>query len=199
MGIIRQRKMSTLNSMRPLQISTSLDRFGDASIGHFNKQSTMSTTQPHPVDDEEARLREEEDAVFAKLQGDQSDQIGRVPDDVKQIEFIPRVDHQCAGTLDSSEDKSIFYKTNNAIYGKGNGLPFCTKPFKRRGLDGTFTDWCAGDVVSLGASENPIVWGRHGLDSSLTMSDCLPRTTSWGSIPCPPPTTCPGKLLSTKQ
>merc|ERR1712166_1125714 len=54
----------------------------------------------------------------------------------------------------------------------------------------------AGDVVSLGASENPIVWGRNGLDTSLTMSDCLPRTTSWGSIPVPPPTTCPGKMLS---
>jgi len=184
-----------LNSMRPLQITTSLDRFSDATIGHFDKnQSTMSTTQPMP-NTEEARLRDEEDAVFAKLQGDQSGHIGRVPDEAT-FEFVPRVDHQSAGTLDCNDDKSIFYKTNNGIYGAGNGLQHSTKPFKRRGLDGTFTDWCAGDVVSLGASENPIVWGRNGLDTSLTMSDCLPRTTSWGSIPVPPPTTCPGKMLS---
>ena len=81
----------------------------------------------------------------------------------------------------------MFYATSNDIYGAGNGLSYTTKPFRRRGLDGTFTEWAMGDQVSLKASGEPI-WGRAGLDCSESKSGVLPRPTAWGSIPMNPPT-----------
>jgi len=105
---------------------------------------------------------------------------------------IPRVDHSAAGTLDTKEEEAMFYATSNKIYGAGNGLSFETKPFRRRGLDGTFTTWAAGDQVSLQVAGDPI-WGRQGLDTAYTRSTCLPQPTSWGSIPMEPPT-CTGRF-----
>jgi len=101
---------------------------------------------------------------------------------------IPRVDHSAAGTLmPGEEEPAMFYATSNDIYGAGNGLGYQTKPFRRRGLDGTFTEWAAGDQVSLQASGEP-VWGRHGLDCAFSRSNVLPQRTAWGSIPMNPPT-----------
>jgi len=110
---------------------------------------------------------------------------------------IPRADHSAAGTLDNEQEKAMFYATSNKIYGTGNGLAFTTKPFRRRGLDGTFTAYVAGDKIGLEASGDKCVWARKGLDTSHTMHNVLPRSTAWGTQPNDPPTCAPGALRGT--
>ena len=131
------------------------------------------------------RMKAEQEKVAAQ---EALDEMAKAQEGIPEPPFsIPRVDHSAAGKPEGTEEVAMFYATSNDIYGAGNGLAYTTKPFRRRGLDGTFTEWAAGDQVSLKASGEP-VWGRHGLDASFTRSNVLPQPTAWGSIPMDPPT-----------
>jgi len=131
------------------------------------------------------RMQAEKEKMAAQ---EEVDRIHQMADSAEAPPFsIPRVDHAAAGTLNDDDEKHMFYATSNGIYGAGNGLAYSTKPFRRRGLDGTFTTWAAGDQISLSVSGEPI-WGRQGLDTADTRSTCLPQPTSWGTIPMNPPT-----------
>jgi len=177
----------------PPSITTNIDRFAEAPPPEYvKKEGPVGAEAPTMTlaEFKKAKAEEEKRAAQAEL-----DRMHGLMVDQKEPPFsIPRVDHSSAGTLAGSEEVDMFYATSNAIFGAGNGLTFATKPFRRRGLDGTFTKWASGDQVSLQASGEPI-WGRQGLDASFSRSNCLPQPTAWGSLPCEPPT-CTTKRVS---
>merc|ERR1712054_734555 len=176
----------------PPSITTNIDRFLEpAPPEYVQKQEDTGPAAPTMTLAEYKKAKAEEEKKAAQ---DEIDKMKAAQGEYREPPFsIPRVDHSAAGTLDGGEEKAMFYATSNDIYGAGNGLSFSTKPFRRRGLDGTFTTWAMGDQVSLQASGEPI-WGRQGLDSSYTRSTCLPAPTAWGSLPMNPPTCTTSKV-----
>merc|ERR1712070_503433 len=168
-------------------ITQNIDRFAEPPPPAYVRKAGLDSANDGP----QMTMAEYQAAQVEKEKAAAQAEVERMQAAAAEVEAppfsIPRVDHSSAGTLGSNEEKSMFYATSNKIYGAGNGLSFETKPFRRRGLDGTFTTWAAGDQVSLQASGEPI-WGRQGLDSSYTRSGCLPQPTAWGSIPMEPPT-----------
>merc|ERR1712159_950667 len=184
-----------MTSARPLDITTNIDRFEEPPPPAYTRKvgteeapvaptMTMAEYKKMQVEQEKADAQAEIDRMHATAATAEAPPFS-----------IPRVDHTAAGTLDNEAEKEMFYATSNNIYGAGNGLSFETKPFRRRGLDGTFTTWAAGDQVSLEVSGEPI-WGHQGLDTSYSRSTCLPQATAWGSIPMEPPT-CTGRFRPT--
>merc|ERR1712178_108622 len=154
-------------------------------------QASENSDVPSMTVAEFKRMQAEKEKMAAQ---EEVDRIHQMADSAEAPPFsIPRVDHAAAGTLNDDDEKHMFYATSNGIYGAGNGLAYNTKPFRRRGLDGTFTTWAAGDQISLSVSGEP-VWGRQGLDTAYTRSNCLPQPTSWGSIPMNPPTCTTRKM-----
>merc|ERR1711907_2443 len=184
----------SMASARPLDITTNIDRFSEPPPPAYTRKVGLESDEPTAPTmsmAEYKRLQADEEKKAAQAE---VDRMQEMLSEVKEPPFsIPRVDHTAAGTLESGPEKSMFYATSNAIYGAGNGLAFETKPFRRRGLDGTFTTWAAGDQISLQASGEP-VWGRQGLDCSATRSGCLPAPTAWGSLPMNPPTCTTSKV-----
>lgn len=172
-----------------MNITSNMDRFTEVPPPSYTRKVGMTETEAPEVQTmtltEYKAMKAEQEKTAAQ---DALDEMKAAAADSSAPPFsIPRVDHAAAGAPEGKEEEAMFYATSNAIYGAGNGLSFCTKPFKRRGLDGTFTEWAAGDQVSLKASGEPI-WGRACLDCAYTRSGCLPQPTAWGSIPMNQPT-----------
>merc|ERR1712166_541881 len=180
--------MGLLTMALPSGITTNIDRFSEPPPPAYSRavglQASETDNAPTMTLAEYKQMQAEEEKRKAQ---EALDRMAEEQNAETAPFSIPRVDHAAAGRLNGKEEEGMFYATSNAIYGAGNGLAFETKPFRRRGLDGTFTNWAAGDQVSLQASGEPI-WGRQGLDSSFSRSSCLPQPTAWGSIPMEPPT-----------
>merc|ERR1712046_536771 len=179
---------------RPLNITCNIDRFSEPPPPAYTRQVGQYSDETEGPTMTVAEYKKMQAEAEKKAAQDEVDRMEELAQSASEPPFsIPRVDHGAAGTLDNQDERSMFYATSNGIYGAGNGLAYNTKPFRRRGLDGTFTTWAAGDQISLSVSGEPI-WGRQGLDTSDTRSTCLPQPTSWGTIPMNPPTCTTRKM-----
>merc|ERR1711934_64468 len=186
MGVWQTRPIMTEH--RPLNITCNIDRFNEPPPPAYTRQVGQSSDQNEAPQMSVADFKRMQAEAEKQAAQDQVNELQQMASTVEEPPFsTPRVDHASAGTLDDETEQAMFYATSNGIYGAGNGLSYETKPFRRRGLDGTFTTWAAGDQISLSVSGEPI-WGRQGLDASDTRSNCLPQPTSWGTIPMNPPT-----------